>query len=445
MRTKLTTHDGKAARSSIVLGLLTLSFLSFTFSSFGQASRLVSPDLINWTTGPAKADLGPHAEIRIPSGFSFVSGADAVTVLKIMNSPTPPTLVGVLTPASRRYLIVLEYNSVGYVKNAARQKINSAAVLKFLNKGNLESSNTAIQSIAWHIEPKFDRDQSLLEWAILARTEAHKIVNHVVRQLGREGMLDAVAVQPAGSNESVPLKQIMAGITFKPGYAYADYQEGDRLAERNLAELIAGETSPELKLMASNNTTYAVGGGAFVLLGAGILMVRRKKSSPAPKRSTEPLAFFTNQNGNGAAHNGLLTNGANGVSLRNGTNGDAKLRRRRVFDYQRYYTDLMSQVSDRAESIAVPMPRRRTNIPIRAETQTPAKSNGIVAAEPEFHSTNVVANIGLIESQKRLIEEQQRLIREQTKLIEEKTRLIHEKNQVLDKQSELFGNNVFDH
>ncbi|HLP76427.1 MAG TPA: DUF2167 domain-containing protein [Candidatus Paceibacterota bacterium] len=435
MRTKLKTHDVKAVRLSVLIGLLTFSFFGSSTPAVGQGSPLFTrPDLINWVNGPARANIGANAEIEVPPGFSFTSGQDAVTVLKIMNNPAPSTLAGIITPASRKYFIVLEYNSVGYVKNAGRQKINSPSVLKFI-KENATKENTAstIKSIAWEIEPQFDRQQNTVEWAILATTDTSKTVNHVVRLLGREGALDAIAVQSADATETVPLKQIMSGISFKPGYAYADYQDGDKISERNLAELIAGTSSPELKTASSENLAYAIGGGVLVLAGAGILVVRRKKTG-----HVQPKARTIGTNGNGSIHDLLQSAAARNGNHVNGTNGNTNLRRRkmRAFDYQRYYTDLMSQVSDRAE------------IPVVTLNSRPRPKVAAKATEPastiELHPASVAANLSLIESQKRLIEDQQRLIREQSRLIEEKALLIQEKNQVLEKQFELFGNNLFD-
>ncbi len=444
MCNKLNIPDAKTVRLSVLLGFLTFSFItSSNLSTFGQNAPLFSrPDLINWVNGPAKADLGANAEIDIPPGFSFVSGQEAVTVLKMMNNPAPASLAGILAPASRRYLVVFEYSPVGYVKNATRQKINAAAVLKHLaGSSKRENGAATINSVDWQIEPKYDRQQNLLEWAILAQTASTKTVNHVVRLLGREGMLDAIAVQSASSSEEVPLKQLVSGIAFKPGYSYVDYQEGDKLSERNLAELIAGESSPELRTASSNNLAYAIAGGVLVLLGAGILVVRRKKSihaTGAVKSIVPGTASYayTNGNGNYKLAQGLKFSSSNRASGK--TNGHHKLHRRRMFDYQRYFTDLMSQVSDRAEA-ATPMPGTHNY-----STRSPrAESSEMSRPTIELHSSNVAANLNLIENQKRLIEDQQRLIREQAKLIEEKARLIQEKNQVLEKQSELFGNNIF--
>ena len=140
---------------------------------------------------------------------------------------------------------------------------------------------------------------------------------------------------------------------------------------------------------------------------------------------------------NGSANgNAQLVNGngtSTGAQANGKLNGHHKLRRRRVFNYQKYYADLLFQVSDRAYETDYVTPAAFQN------GSSGSNGNGTVHTDNQ----TLGANLGLIESQKTLIEEQQRLIREQTKLIEEKTRLIQEKNQVLEKQAELFGNNVF--
>jgi hypothetical protein len=106
-------------------------------------------------------------------------------------------------------------------------------------------------------------------------------------------------------------------------------------------------------------------------------------------------------------------------------------KRRRLFNYQQYYSDLILQVSDRACEMETPGTRNR-NQPSAA----PVKGESGSAAE-------MAAHLHIISEQRSLIEEQLRLIREQTRLIEEKTKLIQEKNKVLEQQSDLFGNQVF--
>ena len=108
-------------------------------------------------------------------------------------------------------------------------------------------------------------------------------------------------------------------------------------------------------------------------------------------------------------------------------------RRRKVFDYHKFYTDMVLQVSHTSE----------------AETSTsgwyPNDAGRIVyvlSQDGGLSQAAPGANLDLIANQKSLIEEQKRLIQEQTKLIEEKTKLIKEKNQLLDRQAELIESHI---
>lgn len=107
-------------------------------------------------------------------------------------------------------------------------------------------------------------------------------------------------------------------------------------------------------------------------------------------------------------------------------NGHAS-HRRKIFDYNRYFADLMSTVSghtgglEGTSPVAIP-----NNAPQSANSGSMQLSNGTFQANSE-----------LIASQTAFIEEQRRLIQEQTRVIEEKTKLIAEKNQLLKMQTEM--------
>jgi hypothetical protein len=116
----------------------------------------------------------------------------------------------------------------------------------------------------------------------------------------------------------------------------------------------------------------------------------------------------------------------NGKPLR--LNGHTS-RRRKIFDYNRYFADLMSTVSGHTGILEGTGPVATPNHvpPTQATNSGPIQvSNGA------FH-----ANSELIASQTAFIEEQRRLIQEQTRVIEEKTKLIAEKNQLLKMQTEM--------
>ncbi|HOP98179.1 MAG TPA: DUF2167 domain-containing protein [Verrucomicrobiota bacterium] len=239
--------------------------------------------------------------------------------------------------------------------------------------------------------------------------------NHFVRLLGRHGVLDGIAVFPARVPfEKVPLKDVMSNASFKPGHAYADYQLGDRVSDHGLSDLITAETENGGTISVPMMIAWA--GGAVGLAGICIWAVRRRSVR-------QPVSggglVGTNRGGLRPLLASVQGNGSNGRG------------RRKVFDYQRYYVDLLAQVSDRASE-----PRVYSFAPN-------GKASPGAKPEIKLDTNSVEAQLALIESQKKLIEEQQRLIREQARLIEEKTRLIQEKTQVLEKQAELFGNNIF--
>lgn len=438
----------KSLRFSVFLGLAAFSLAtSSTFSTRGEDFPLSArPDPINWIVGPTKADLGSYAEIQIPEGYRFAGTEDARALLKVMKNPVPNGLAGIMAPVSGNFLVIFEDTAVGYVKDAEKGEIDSKAVLKLLQK-KVAAQNTAaasqaaaaVTSIGWQMEPRYDRSRHILEWAIQAQSGNLKSINHVVRLFGRAGVLDGIAVQSGQSMETVPLKDLMAGISFKAGAAYADYREGDKVSEYSVAQLIAADGSSEAGPTSSHTLAFASAGAALLLVGGGIFVFKRRKRLMTKKDEQTHLIPLAKAPTNGAVQKLAKTdstysygNHVNGRHQRNGkVNGHGKNRRKKIFDYQRYYSDLMFQVSDRAYETDVLSVSRNSSAP------EPANKTSETISSPH------AANLGLIESQKRLIEEQQRLIREQTKLIEEKTRLIQEKNQVLDKQSELFGNNIF--
>jgi len=109
--------------------------------------------------------------------------------------------------------------------------------------------------------------------------------------------------------------------------------------------------------------------------------------------------------------------------------------RRKIFDYNRYFADLMSTVSGHAgqlegAGLVIAQP------PVTVQ-QTAAGNGGTHPSNGAFR-----ANSELIASQTAFIEEQRRLIQEQTRVIEEKTKLISEKNQLLKMQTEMLENKL---
>ena len=122
---------------------------------------------------------------------------------------------------------------------------------------------------------------------------------------------------------------------------------------------------------------------------------------------------------------------------RHGSNHRQGARRRKIFDYHRFYTDTVMKLSSSGYTAEVPPRNGHTNG--HANGHSPASA--IDAQSPSNGAANqalMQAHLDLIANQKELIEEQKRLMIQQAKLIDEKTKLIAEKSQLLDRQTELF-------
>jgi len=439
------------ARAGVWLILLSLGVLVAPPSRAEQLSlapRMASnQEQVQWISGPAKANLGNLAEMDVPEGFRLTDAKAARALLENSKNPVPTGLVGILAPNSFKWWVVIKFTDTGYVKDAAKDPIDSTAVLATVREQvqgqNLERVNhkqSPFVAVNWSIEPAFDPATETVEWAFKVKTQSAGVVNHTVRLLGRRGVLDATAVQPdSAEREEIPLKQMMTRVAFKEGERYADYQTGDKVFSLGIAGLITGEDSDSRSKVGPKRAylNLAIWGGA---VGAGVLILlvflawrRRKKSLARNVRYEFP------KSGKPTASMGqsspILGVKASESGSRPSSSGKAS-RRRRVFNYHKFYTEMVLQVS------ANPY----LSEPNAAPPQAPdlPKAQGLQASGSGSESNALAGNaqMELIASQKSLIDEQKRLLREQAKLIEEKSKLISEKTQILEKQAELYERDV---
>jgi uncharacterized membrane-anchored protein len=412
-------------RTSFRLPLLVL-VLGLIQATYGQDMSLnpvppvgAEPD---WQFGPVKASLGKVASIEVPEGYRFTDIKGAQIYLRRLKNPVSPNLLGILVPDSGKYWVVIEFAGLGYVKDLDQSPtLDAAAVLAIVrarvdlqNNYRLRIGALPITSVTWTVEPVFDANRYALEWAVRAETRTEKMVNHTVRMLGRRGVLDATAVmRDEGSSEAISLRELAAKMSFNPGERYIDYQRGDKLSTLGLVGLIAGEdrnTTPQYLVK------VAVWAGAVFVAGAlaGMVVVIRRlhrsvKAVPAHPTGRDPGLASLFGNGNGA-----------------GNHPDS--RRKKTFNYHKYYSDMMLQVSSGPIGL----------MPANGKTVARENNRQVWPRETVVNQAIVHANLELIANQTNLIEEQKRLLQEQTKLIEEKSKLIREKNEVLEKQAELF-------
>lgn len=447
---------------------LWLAFVSLSAASLlgnppsgdGEATLPVVPAAVDWTVGPAKVKIGSVAELTVPPGYKFADAETARIHMREMKNPVSQHLAGMLSPVSGGWFVILENVDFGYVPNAAQSQLDPAALLATLrsrseqqNRGRAKQKLSTVTSVDWQVEPRFDADKNILEWAVKAQGAGEGVMNHTVRMLTRLGALDLTAVMPLRSFvDLAPLNQLAQGITISEGQRYADYKAGDKVSEGGLAEMVLAEVAAE-PTPESETTLASV--GAFLLWGCaialgcfaitGIVVITRKyqavravpvvapQAAPvsAPAPALAPANGHSNGNGNGQA------NGSNGHfaprkthirahgTARPATQANGK-DRKRTFDYNRYFADLMATVSTHSSVEKT----SGTNGDLFRGWSAAANGNGALPGSAEAHSQLIATQMSIIDEQKRIIEAQSRLI-------EEKSRLIAEKNDVLRMQADL--------
>ena len=413
--------------------LLSVMAVSLVQTTWGDPPSLnpIAPTSSDptWRVGPTRVDLGKNAVLDVPQGYRFTDQLGARTLLQRMKNPASANLIGLLAPDTGRWWIALEYSEVGYLKNLD-QGLDPAKALEGVqqkvekeNEARVNAGAATVGAVKWAIAPRFDAKNHTLEWALEAQTPTDKVINHTIRLLGRKGVLDATAVQSENADYTpIPLNDLVAGMAFKAGEAYEDYRAGDAVATLSLTDLIVGNDQP-------SNSKVVVGAGIWagvVFLAcavAGVAMVLRRKYLQLKEADTIPVL----SGGNGSGPNGRTRVSRNGSG-----------ERRKMFNYQKFYSDMMLQVSGGSSIVGHQAAIGVHRVNGSDGTQSANGKSPLPALDTEGNQAIYRANMTLIASQTHLIEEQKKLLQEQSKLIEEKTKLIREKNEVLEKQAELF-------
>jgi uncharacterized membrane-anchored protein len=434
---------------------------------FASPDASVDPlKYVNWISGPQKITLGDVADINIPQGYRFTDVHGARMILVSLNNPIPDELVGILVPNSGKWMALLQYSPRGYVKNPNVTQVNTTAVLKkALDQINEKEGKSSVAFLGWQSQPVYDAQNHMLEWSLQVGTPSSvKVLNQTAVLMGRHGILEMTVAQPS-SVTGVPIDQLISNISFKDGERYADYQKGDKTAEIGLAELISGAKQTQTAGFFSGFGAIAAwiycGLGVCLVGGGVIVILRRGKTQPHPQVQAQiPVPSVQKI----APVNSVSSNPPSPIVKKVETNGHAqpkpvsphangsrpfqRNRRKRVFDYPKFYTNVMRELSlyscgPGIVSNGKPYANGHTN------GHTNGNSNGHANGHSNGHAAPTPANgtktngtikteiEDLIAVQKSLIQEQKCLLEQQTRLIEEKRWLIEEQTAFLKNQAGL--------
>jgi uncharacterized membrane-anchored protein len=258
---------------------------------------------LHWTVGPGTAKVGNQAEIKVPEGARFTDAAGTRKMLEMMHNPTGGSELGLLTNEEMDWFVIFEFEDIGYVKDADREKLDGQAILESLREGN-EAGNeerkkrgwAPITIIGWHTAPFYNKETNNLEWCIEGASEGHDIVNYNIRILGRGGVMSAnLLVAPEQLDATLPvIKTILKGFSYSEGQKYSEWKSGDKIAKYGLSALVMGGAvgvAAKLgllgKLAASLGKLWKFVIMGFIGIGAALkgLIFGKKKEPPAPTDS----------------------------------------------------------------------------------------------------------------------------------------------------------------
>jgi len=259
------------------------------------------------TEGPAKVSLGTIAEIDLPEAAVFFGEQETRELLEQMGNITDGDELGLVYPKAEGedWMIVFEYDDIGYIKDAAKEEIDADELLKNLQEGTEQANverkkrgHAAMHVTGWAEPPHYDPKTQNLTWATLYRTDAgHEGFNYNVRLLGRTGVMSVTLVDAPEklAASKVAAERIIAATGFKQGKRYAEWRNGDKVAQYGLTALVAagaGAAAAKLGFFAVLGKLFAKMGKLVIIvivaIGGAIAKfwnaLRGKVSAPRPRR-----------------------------------------------------------------------------------------------------------------------------------------------------------------
>jgi uncharacterized membrane-anchored protein len=199
--------------------------------------------------GPGSAPLGEVARLAVPAGFVFLDANNTRLFLKSRGEFVSGHEAGFLMITNKTWSVLFIFDQNGYVKDDEKDKLDPAKLLDAIKqgvaRGNEErqrNRNPPLEVTGWELPPKYDPATHNLEWAIRGVCEGRPMVNYNTRLLGREGVMEVIlVVAPEKLPETLPVfRKVLAGYSYQPGQAYAEYRAGDKVANYGLGTLVVG-------------------------------------------------------------------------------------------------------------------------------------------------------------------------------------------------------------
>ncbi len=262
----------------LAVGLLGVS-LPLLAEPTPEENKPTLPEGFDWKTeGVGK--LGDRAQIDVTEGHVYLNGSDTSKLLQAMGNLSDHDELGLIGSQDLEWFAVFFFDDVGYVKDDDKEELDqkkmASAIEENLERGNGVREERGLEALnfdGWAMPPRYNESSKQLEWATRLKSASGVSVNYNTRVLGRKGVIRVILVtDPDKLDSTLPnYQKVMDGFSFIEGQRYAEFREGDKIAEYGLAALVvggAGALAAKTGLLAAVLAFFKKG---FKLIIAGVV------------------------------------------------------------------------------------------------------------------------------------------------------------------------------
>ena len=246
-----------------------------------ENATLQKVQALSWKDTATPGNIAGKATFKLDGGLRLLDAPNTSEVLTLLGN-LPQANSYTVAKRNLEWFSVFSFAPEGYVVD--NEKIDADELLKTLKERNAQSESErkskGLPSLfleGWFIPPRYDEITKRIEWATLLRTEGgEKSVNFSTKILGRSGHMSVILVSdPEHLNVDIKeFKSALNGFEFVQGERYAEWKQGDKVAEYGLGALVLGGAAA----VATKKGLWAVLGGLLaggwkILVGLAVAAI----------------------------------------------------------------------------------------------------------------------------------------------------------------------------
>lgn len=218
--------------------------------SFAEALQRAGVKMVK---GPATYRLGDVAELKLPTGYLGVEKGSLKRYYELTQNMYDSNDLGIVL-GPKDWVLAFSFDEIGYVKDNDKDQLDADKLMKSMTEGQNAANKERVKQgwdemkfAGWAHKPHYDQATNNLTWAVrlTSSSDQHKepFLNESIRLLGRGGVMNVTLVtDPAAyaRDHAAASALLTKNFSYVLGQRYADFREGDRIAEYGLAALVLG-------------------------------------------------------------------------------------------------------------------------------------------------------------------------------------------------------------